>query len=144
MTALDIPLWPPAAARVEPSTVARGETATIVVTLEIPPGCHVQSHLPTEPFLIATSLELDRGPDGVELGEPVYPEGDPSSVAWSDVVLDVYHGTLELAVPVHVRPAAPLGAGSVTARLRYQGCTPTSCMWPVEEPIEVDLLVVEP
>ncbi len=143
MTSVDIPVWAPATTGIEPSNLARGQIGTAVVRLEIPAGCHVQSHMPTEPFLIATALELDDAPPGVDLGEPRYPEGDPSSVAWSDVVLDVYHGTLELSVPVRVRPNAEPGPRSMTGRLRYQGCTSTSCLWPTEELITVELNVVE-
>ena len=66
--------WPEPSVRVEPSRLAPGIQGRIVVTLEVPRGCHVQSHTPKEPFLIPTTILLD-DVDGLDVGPAIYPDG---------------------------------------------------------------------
>jgi hypothetical protein len=137
-----IPAWRAPTARVEPPSLGPGQRGRIVLTIDVPEGCHVQSHTPAEPFLIPTTVEL--GPsDDVALGAPTYPEGEVERFEWSPVVLDVYRGAVEIVVPVVVETGANPGRRTVFGRVRYQGCTQTACLAPAETGVEVHLDVSE-
>jgi DsbC/DsbD-like thiol-disulfide interchange protein len=140
--ALTIPTWRAPTARVEPSSLAPGQRGRIVVTIDVPEGCHVQSHTPAEPFLIPTTVGLGRS-DGLALGAPTYPEGEVERFEWSPVVLDVYRGAVEIVVPVEVETGANPGRRTVSGRVRYQGCTQNACLAPAETGVEVHLDVSE-
>lgn len=120
--------------RVEPSRLAPGEPARLVVGLDIPDGCHIQSHTPSEPFLVPTTVHLD-GTDDVELGPACYPEAHTETFDWTPVTLDVYRGLVEIVVPVDVRPGAGEGATRIWGHVRYQACTESACLPPVEQPV---------
>lgn len=124
--------------RVEPCRLAPGERGRIVVTLDIPSGCHVQSHTPKEPFLIPTTLRLDE-PGDVTLGPAVYPPAHTQWFDWTSVELDVYRGTVDIVTPIEVANEATAGITTIAGHVRYQGCTETACLPPVDEPIEARL-----
>ena len=99
------------------------------------------SHLPSEPFLIPTTLGLV-GSDGLTLGPASYPVGEAQRFDWTPVVLDVYRGRIEIDVPVRVETGAIPGRRTVSGRVRYQGCTANACLPPAELSVEVDLEVM--
>jgi len=135
-----IPAWPTPSARSEPTRLAPGERGWIVVTIDVPDGCHIQSHEPAEPFLIPTTLDLD-GSGGLSFGPATYPVGETERFDWTPVVLNVYRGAVELDVPVKVEAGAKAGGRTVSGRIRYQGCTENACLPPAEVGVEVDLEV---
>jgi len=133
-----IPAWPTPSARVEPRRLVSGERGRIVVTIEVPEGCHIQSHQPAEPFLIPTTLDLVASA-GLALGPATYPVGDTERFDWTPVVLNVYRGAVEIDVPVQVEAGANPGRRTVFGRVRYQGCTANACLPPTKVGVEVDL-----
>jgi len=135
--------WPPPAIRLEPHQLASGDRGRIVVTIDVPDGCHVQSAQPAEPFLIPTSVELD-APPGVTIGEPVYPPAECEHYEWTPIELSIYRGIVEVVVPVEVATGVPPGALTMAGRVRYQGCTEYTCLPPVERPVELALSIVSP
>jgi DsbC/DsbD-like thiol-disulfide interchange protein len=135
--------WAPPSARPEPHQLEPGHRGRIVVTIDVPEGCHLQSAQPAEPFLIPTSVELE-APDGVTIGEAVYPPAEHEHYEWTPVVLSIYRGTVEVVVPVEVATGVPPGPLSIVGRVRFQGCTEYTCLPPVELPVEVDLSIVPP
>lgn len=137
----EVATWSAPSARVEPPRLAPGERGRIVVTIDVPGGCHVQSHTPREPFLIPTALELD-DTSAVTFGSTVYPDGETKRLDWTPVVMEVYRDSVEIVVPVDVEPTAMPGTMTVSGRVRYQGCTDIACLPPAEHPLEVDLEVV--
>jgi DsbC/DsbD-like thiol-disulfide interchange protein len=133
--------WPAPSARVEPQRLAPGERGQIVLTIDVPEGCHIQSHVPAEPFLIPTTLDLI-GSAGLALGAATYPVGESERFDWTPVVLDVYRGTVEIVVPVQVEAGANPGRRTVSGRVGYQGCTENACLPPAGIGVEVDLEVM--
>jgi Disulphide bond corrector protein DsbC len=144
VTATNLATWAAPSIRLEPAQLSPGGLGRIVVTLDVPDGCHVQSHEPIEPFLIATILDLDRPAAGIELGPVVYPVPTLERFDWTPVVLAVHRGQVEIEVPVAVTTAMASGLVSVSGRLRYQGCTATACLPPRTQAIEVDVPIVPP
>lgn len=109
-----------------------------MVTIDVPDGCHIQSHQPAEPFLIPTTIDLD-GSAGLAFGRATYPVGETETFDWTPVVLNVYRGAVEIDVPVRVEIGANPGRRTVSGRVRYQGCTETACLPPAEMSVQVDL-----
>lgn len=136
--ALDLATWLSVSARVEPARLRPGERGRLVVEVTVPEGCHVESHDPSEPWLIPTVLGVE-APEGIAAGEVAYPEGVERTFDWSPAVLRVYRGTFELSAPVKVEPRASPGSVAVLARLSYQGCTESLCLMPSEQAAEARL-----
>lgn len=139
--ALDLTNWLSLSARVEPARLRPGERGRLVIEVTVPEGCHVESHDPSEPWLIPTVLGV-AAPEGITAGEVDYPEGEERSFDWSPAVLHVYRGTLELSAPVEVARGVSPGSVAVLALLSYQGCTESLCLMPSEQAVEARLEIV--
>ena len=139
--ALDLANWLSLSARMKPAKLRPGERGRLVVEVTVPEGCHVESHDPSEPWLIPTVLGVE-APEGITAGEVGYPAGEERTFDWSPTVLRVYRGTFELSAPVKVARAASPGSVAVLARLSYQGCTDSLCLMPSEQAAEARLEIV--
>ena len=100
----------------------RGRTAEVVVTAEIPPGTHIESHRPPEPSLIPTVVEVDGLADAVV----DYPEPVRKDLGISDVALQVYEGTVRFAIQGKAEPGVDVVRGVVS----YQPCVGGACLPP--------------
>jgi DsbC/DsbD-like thiol-disulfide interchange protein len=141
ITALDA--WAPPTLRLEPDQLAPGHHGRIMVTIDVPDGCHVQSAQPEEPFLIPTTVELE-APDGVAIGDAVYPTAEYERHEWTPVERSIYRGAVEVVVPVEVAARVHPGVVTIVGRVRYQGCTENTCLPPVEQTVEIKLPIVPP
>jgi len=133
--AVDVANWLGLRARVEPARLRPGERGRIVVEVTVPDGCHVESHEPSEPWLIPTVLRVD-GPPGVFVGEAEYPPAEERTFGWSPVALRVYRGTFEVSAPLEVDRSSSPGGRVLRARVGYQGCTESICLMPSEQMAE--------
>ena len=131
---------PTVTTRLEPHRLPAPGRGRFVVTIDIPAGCHIQSHAPSEPFLIPTTLELDEV-TGVVFDPPVFPPPDTVRFDWSPVKLDVYRGRVHIVVGVALTPS--VSTVTIVGRLRYQACTESAC-FPPEELSVAARLGVEP
>ena len=137
----DLANWLSLAARFEPARLTPGERGRLVVEVRVPDGCHVESHRPSEPFLIPTELFVGEV-DGVRVEEVEYPPDEERVLDWSPAVLRVYRGSFELAASVEVSAGAAPGSRSISGRVRYQGCTEAHCLMPAEQSVEATLDIV--
>jgi thiol:disulfide interchange protein DsbD len=86
-------------------------------------GWHVNSHHPSEDYLIPTSVKLEPS-EGATFGEPVYPEGVERKFAFSEKPLSVYEERFSIEVPVSWKGTdSPAVAGTV----EYQACNDRQC-----------------
>jgi thiol:disulfide interchange protein DsbD len=113
------------APRLEVGPSAGGGILRLTATLAS--GWHVNSHRPSEDYLIATEAHLDAQP-GVTFGEPVYPEGVRKKFAFSESELSVYESAFTIQVPVVWDISRPPGA--ISGRVDYQACNDKSCLAP--------------
>ncbi len=97
------------------------------LTATLAAGWHVNSHKPSEDYLIATAAHLDAEP-GVTFGEPAYPEGVAKKFAFSESALSVYETSFTIQVPVLWDVSRPPSA--ISGKLDYQACNDKSCMAP--------------
>ncbi|HWB33387.1 MAG TPA: protein-disulfide reductase DsbD N-terminal domain-containing protein [Acidobacteriaceae bacterium] len=100
--------------------------AMLELHFRVLPGYHVNSHKPTESFLIPTALTL-KPSTGVKAGEPIYPAGSTYSFAFDPKEkLSVYAGDFVVKIPVTASP----GGRVMDGELRYQACNNAACFPP--------------
>jgi DsbC/DsbD-like thiol-disulfide interchange protein len=117
--------------------VPRGKEFQVAVVAEIRSGYHVNSHKPTDEYLIATTL-TPQLPTGFQLVDTIYPAGRPEKFSFAlDKPLDVYTGSVTFKLRLAARNDAPVGAVNIPVTLRYQACNDTTCLPPVKIPVDV-------
>jgi Disulphide bond corrector protein DsbC len=122
--------------------VPRGREFQIAVVANIASEYHMNSHKPTDPYLIPTSLTPVL-PGGFELLDTIYPNGHLEKFVFSpDKPLDVYSGSVTLRLRVQAKEDAALGTATIPMTLRYQACNQTSCLPPVKLPVQAKFEVV--
>jgi len=116
--------------------VPRGKSFEIAVVVEIAKGFHMNSHKPTDPYLIATTL-TPQPPAGFDIAGTIYPEGHQEKFSFSpNKPLNVYTGKVILRLKLTAHPDAALGATTIPITLRYQACNDTTCLQPVKIPVD--------
>jgi hypothetical protein len=134
----DLAEWLALRAHVEPECLRPGERGTLVVEAEVPSGCHIEAHEPSELFLVPTEL-CPGSTEGVTIGPARYPPAKRKRFGWSPAVLRVYEGSVRFEAPVEVEAAAAAGPRTIRGWLRYQGCTPAACLMPAMQAVEAKL-----
>ncbi len=120
-----------------------GDEFKIGVRVNIFDGWHVNSHKPSEEFLIPTVLKLD-STEGIEFAEPVYPEGEQKKFAFSETPLSVYEGKIVIWATGRVAKDVKPGKVSLRGKLAYQACNDVSCLIPTEKAFSLEAEVVAP
>jgi len=119
------------------SPVPRGKEFQVALAVEIAHGYHMNSHHPTDKYLIPTTL-TPKLPTGFELLDTIYPAGRVEKFSFSpDKGLDVYSGSVTLKLRLIAHNDAPIGAVTFPVTLRYQACNDTTCLPPVKVPVDV-------
>lgn len=119
--------------------VPRGREFRAAVVVEIARGFHMNSHKPTEAYLIPTTLTV-QPVAAIQLLDTIYPDGQKEKFAFSpDKALDVYTGKVTLRLRLSARSDAPLGPATISAILRYQACNDSTCLPPVKVPVSIAL-----
>ncbi len=123
--------------------VPRGKEFQVAVVAEIARGYHVNSHKPTDAYLIPTTV-TPQLPAGFQLVDTIYPDGKLETFAFSpDKPLDVYTGSVTLRLRLTAQPDAALGPATIPLTLRYQACSESTCLPPVKVPVSVKLDVAD-
>lgn len=145
--AQDAPALPAPSAVVKPHSyvslepVPRGKEFQIAVVVEIARGFHMNSHKPSDAYLIPTTL-TPQLPAGFRLVDTLYPPGHLQKFAFSpNKPLDVYTEKVNLRLLLAAQADAPLGDATIPVTLRYQACNDTTCLPPVKVPVEVKFSV---
>jgi hypothetical protein len=121
--------------------VPRGKEFQVAVVADIRSGYHVNSHKPSDEYLIATTL-TPQLPAGFQVLDTIYPAGRQEKFSFSpDKPLDVYTGSVVFRVRLVARADAAIGAVNIPAILRYQACNDTTCLPPVKIPVDVQVEV---
>jgi uncharacterized protein len=99
-----------------------GDTVRVILTVELPEGVHIEPHVPTEPTLIPTVLEVA----GLSEVAVEYPEPVVKDLDWRGLTLTVLQGSLRFLVSGRLQP----GVDAVTGTLRFQPCIGGACLPP--------------
>jgi hypothetical protein len=117
--------------------VPRGKEFQVAVVADIKSGYHVNSHKPSDEYLIATTL-TPQLPAGFQVLDTIYPAGRQEKFTFSpDKPLDVYTGSVVFKVRMVAQADAAIGAVNIPVILRYQACNDTTCLPPVKIPVDV-------
>lgn len=121
-------------------SVLAGKLSPVILHFRVAQGLHINSHTPSDKFLIPTDFSISDGvgPDGagVRLDAVAYPAGSTISLAFDPKTkLSVYTG--EFAIQARIEATA--GNHLVQAKLHYQACDQNQCMPPktIDVPINV-------
>jgi hypothetical protein len=115
----------------------RGKEFQVAVVADIKSGYHVNSHKPSDEYLIATTL-TPQLPAGFQVLDTIYPAGRQEKFSFSpDKPLDVYTGSVVFKVRLVAQADAAIGAVNMPVILRYQACNDTTCLPPVKIPVDV-------
>lgn len=120
----------------EQVTVAAGKASPVTLHFRIASGLHINSHTPSEDYLIPTTFSIPDGA-GVRLDKADYPAGifitlpdDPKTK------LSVYSGDFSVQARIVSLPGNHL----IEARLHYQACNETQCLPPKTIPVAIDVI----
>jgi thiol:disulfide interchange protein DsbD len=127
---------------VDPSTLMKVESrvevrspgqAVLRLDCTLAAGWHVNSHRPSEEYLVATEAHVDPA-KGVRLsGDARYPDGAMKKFAFSEKPLSVYEEGFAIEVPLTFEGSAP----TLSGRVDYQACNDTRCLAPTSVPFRV-------
>ena len=119
----------------EQVSVPAGKPSPVVLHFRVAQGLHINSHTPSDEFLIPTTFSIPDGM-GVRLDAATYPPGAIISLAFDPKTkLSVYTGEFI----IHARIVATPGNHLVQGKLHYQACDQNQCLPPktIDVPIDV-------
>jgi hypothetical protein len=120
----------------------RGKEFQAAIVVKINTGYHMNSHKPSDSYLIPTTVTPQLPAGFTMAGEPVYPAGKNEKFPFSpDKPLNVYTGSVTFRVKLTADDKAPLGKTSIPVMLRFQACNLSACLPPVKIPLTVELNV---
>jgi hypothetical protein len=120
----------------EQVTVPAGKASPVVLHFRIVEGLHINSHTPSEDYLIPTTLSIPEGA-GVRLDKASYPTGaDLTLPSDPKTKLSVYTG--EFAIQAQIVSSS--GNHLVEAKLRYQACNLSQCLPPKTITVPIDVI----
>ena len=123
---------------VAPEAVAAGSKQKIAVEMTIGGKWHVNSHTPSESYLIATEVNLAASPGALS---PVrYPRDVEKRFSFSDKPLRVYEGTVRFEADLDL-PAGVAGPVSLSGNVSFQACDDKQCFAPAKIPLQATLAV---
>jgi uncharacterized protein len=99
------------------------------ISIDIPPGWHINSGDPGQEALIGTRLQLAPEVDGWRLERAEYPPGEAKHLAFQDAPLSLYTGRVELKALVTSTKGSP-GAVTLPVSVRLQACNDEICLPP--------------
>lgn len=115
----------------------RGEPQTgIEIRLRVAEGWHINSHDPTDSYLVPTEVEI-APPEGLAVEAIEYPEPVARSLAFAPgKVFELYEGSVVISLTLRGRVT---GDGVVRATVKYQACSDTVCLRPASLTLELAL-----
>jgi hypothetical protein len=120
----------------EQVTVAAGKPSPVTLHFRIANGMHINSHTPSEDYLIPTDFSIPDG-GGVHLDKAVYPAGvDITLPSDPKTKLNVYNGDFAIQTRIVSTPGNHL----IEAKLHYQACNETQCLPPKTIPVAIDVI----
>ncbi len=120
--------------------VPAGHPFEVAIVVDILAGYHMNSHTPSEEYLIPTGVTLAPTPGFRKTGT-TYPEGQMLQFDFSKEKLSVYSGSVTIRVKLAVESNATPGEATLPFTLRFQACNMTACLPPAKVPVPVKLKV---
>ncbi len=106
-----------------------GVERTVFVEITIYPPFHINSHLPSDEFLVPTTIEF-KTQEGVKVVKVEYPAGELKKFIFSESPLSVYEGKARIAATFAVAPDFAAPEVRIEGSLSFQACDNNSCLAP--------------
>ncbi len=120
----------------EQVSVTAGKPIPLALHFRIAQGLHINSHTPSEDYLIPTTFTIPDGA-GVRLDAATYPAGTAMTLpADPTTKLSVYTGEFTIQARIVATPGNHL----VQAKLRYQACDQNQCLPPKTITVPIDVI----
>ncbi|HJP92640.1 MAG TPA: protein-disulfide reductase DsbD domain-containing protein [Pyrinomonadaceae bacterium] len=113
----------------EETTIARGESGDLIVSLKIAKGYHVNANPPTYSYLIPTELQLQPSA-GIAVQFITYPDPLTKKFPFAEKPLKVYEGDTLVKANLKADASAQPGKHNLSAKLRVQACDDKVCYAP--------------
>jgi hypothetical protein len=110
-------------------TMRPGKEKQISLSFLIKDGYHIQANRVQDENLIPSVLSLE-APEGLIIGDPVYPQADEFKMEGVEEALHVYGDVLKIDVPVRTIQYVEKGAFLIKGKLHYQACDAFKCYFP--------------
>jgi hypothetical protein len=120
----------------EQVSVPAGKPSQVTLHFRIAQGLHINSHTPSDDFLIPTEFSIPSG-SGVQLQSATYPAGTVIALPIDPTTkLSVYTGEFI----IQARLVAAAGNHLVQVKLHYQACDQNQCMPPKTITVAIDVI----
>ena len=120
----------------EQVSVPAGKPNQVALHFRVAQGLHINSHKPSEDYLIATDFSIPDG-TGVRLNSAMYPTGSIISLPADPATkLSVYTGEFIIQARIVVAPGNHL----VQGKLHYQACDQNVCLPPKTINVPIDVI----
>ncbi|HYM00453.1 MAG TPA: cytochrome c biogenesis protein CcdA, partial [Blastocatellia bacterium] len=124
------------------SAVRPGDKFKIAVQLDVAPGYHINAHVPSAEYLVATNVAF-QPPTGIKIEPPVYPAPELKSFSFSpDTKLAVHEGTVFVTADAVADGAPRAGDAVIDAKVDVQSCNDNQCLAPVTLDVQIPVKVV--
>jgi len=107
--------------------IEKGGEAQVTLRVRLQPGYHVNSHKPSDEFLIPLKLTWE-GP--LTPVETRFPEPRQERYGFAEKPLSVFTGDFDIGVRFRAPAEAAAREAAMTGKLRYQACTDKLCLPP--------------
>ena len=108
-----------------------GNSYPLAVEITIREPYHINAEIPSEDFLIPTSLNLE-APEGVTIGKLEYPKPLVKKFDFSEKALAVYEETVHIFTSISISDEFSEPEMVFTGQLGYQACDHHTCLAPDE------------
>jgi hypothetical protein len=119
--------------------VKKGGTVDVKLMASLNEGFHLNSHTPTEDYLIPLTLKWEGGLEEVEV---VYPKPQLEKYSFDDKPLSVLTGAFPLVTKFKAPASAGTGPVTLTGKVRYQACNNNACFRPNTVPVTLTVQVL--
>jgi hypothetical protein len=117
--------------------VKRGATVNKAIDVVVLPGLHVNNDKPRDENIIPLRLSWESGvlvPKSIS-----YPKPEELKVGSQNLL--VFTGTFAIKTSFQVSPNAPLGAATVSGKIRYQACSSDMCFRPSSIDVKIPVVI---
>lgn len=119
--------------------VKKGATVDVKLTATLNEGFHLNSHTPTEEYLIPLTLKWE-GP--IEAVDVVYPKPQMETYSFDPKPLSVLTGQFPLVTKFKAPASASPGPVTLNGKIRYQACNNNACFAPKTVPVTLTVQVL--
>jgi thiol:disulfide interchange protein DsbD len=114
----------------------------VAVALQVADGYHINAHIPSEDYLVPTTLTLTSTSD-IHLGAPVYPTPEERAFEFSpDKKLSVHEGTVTLTADAEAGSGLRPGNTVIQAKVQVQSCNNSQCLAPATLDLEIPVKIL--